>query len=133
MKTDEKPPPYLLDFVKSISEAHERNMSSFRAFFETYNKNLQSVNIFATSLNNSIIGIAKAVEQVNSFGKNLNLILPDITKIFDFAESIRKYREIEKSVLIESGWFICPSLDPVPVNWISKAVHSYQAGKRDSL
>ncbi len=131
--TNKQTPPHLFEFVKSISEAHERNMSGLRALFEGYNKNLQSINTFATSLNNSLTGISKVVEQVNSFGKKLNLILPDITKFFDFAESIRKYREIEKSVLIESGWFICPSLDPVPINWISKSVHNYRAGKRDSI
>lgn len=129
MTTNDKPSPHLLELAKTISEAQ----NGFRSFFEAYNRNLQGISNFAAVINNSLTGIGKIAEQVSAFNKNISLILPDITKFTDFAESIRKYREIEKTVLIESGWFICPSLDPVPINWISKAVHNYRAGKRDSI
>lgn len=129
MTLNDKPSPQLLELAKTISEAQ----NGFRSIFEGYTRNLQNISNFAATLNNSLAGIGKIAEQVSAFNKNISLILPDITKFTDFAESIRKYREVEKSVLIESGWFICPSLDPVPINWISTAVHSYRAGKRDSI
>lgn len=124
---------YILEAAKTISDAHQKNMNSLRNIFNSYTRELQNINIFVNTLNNSLFGVGKIVDQINTFNKNIHLLLPDLTKIIDFAESIRKYKEVEKSVLIESGWFICPSLYPVPVNWISKAVHAYRAGKRDSV
>ncbi|HVZ58731.1 MAG TPA: hypothetical protein VG935_03210 [Patescibacteria group bacterium] len=70
---------------------------------------------------------------LDNFNKAIQAMVPDISKIIDFAESIKKLREIEKRALIESGWFICPSLDPVPYHYIRNAVIQYDKGRKGSV
>lgn len=97
-----------------------------------------------TNMSAGILDAVNVVQQVNAsmlkfteniinFNKSIQSIFPDLSKLADFIDNITKFREIEKKVLIESGWFICPSLDPVPYSHIRLAVVNYESGRRDSV
>lgn len=70
---------------------------------------------------------------VNSVKILTGSLLPGLQAMADFSKGLQEFRIEEKEALIKSGWFICPSLDPVPYPWIRRAVIQYKSDDKGSL
>ncbi len=98
-----------------------------------YKKVFEGLNQTTHLIQETLRGIGKAANQLDDFKKVLNNLVPDISKIADFTINLKKFQEEEKEVLIESGWFICPSLYPLPYDYFRRAVIKYNAGHKSSI
>lgn len=114
--------PIKVDFSKPIED-----------LVTAYKKSFEGISNFASIVNQMNSAYSHLADQVLNINKIVNSFLPDFKKITDFAVNMRKFHDEEKKALIESGWFICPSLGPVPYHYIAKAVTRYNSGRKDSI
>ncbi len=59
--------------------------------------------------------------------------LEEQRKLAEFAGRIREYKKSEKKVMMESGWWITPSLMSISANRISQAVNDYESGSKSAI
>jgi hypothetical protein len=114
--------PSFSEFISSLK--------SVPNFYKNLTDGLSQTASVVASMNASLNESAKLLVNFNLVIKSL---VPDIRNITNFVDSFKKFRIIEKQALIDSGWFLCPSLDPLPYIHIQTAVIQYNAGKKDSI
>jgi len=51
----------------------------------------------------------------------------------DFVEKAKRNKFDTKQVMIESGWWMTPSIMDIPVNWIDEAVLKYKKGNKKAI
>jgi hypothetical protein len=98
---------------------------------------------FTKSITSVMQGVSKSIEllQGDMFTKffedmrnTVNAVFPDLRKsILESISGFTLYHERERETLIESGWFICPSLSKIPFNYFRSAVAMPQGHRANKM
>lgn len=98
----------------------------------------------ALSQQELIAGITKAIAGVNAFHESvakisqqlndtITKLIPDIKRFTEVSNKMMEYKTEEKKLLLESGWFISPSMDKLRFTFLASAIHSPIKGRNSKV
>lgn len=99
-----------------------------------FGKSIEKFGILTNDFYSSILPFQKVIEDFRQtytlIGKALS---HDLYGLGELAKSFREKSDLDREVLLSSGWWISPIFNDLPYNLINKAAYRYKSGDKHSI
>jgi len=107
------------NLASRVKEESERLQKTLKPILDAQSKFLKSIEPIQETIKNFQISIAPILKQQQEF--------------IELIERLEKDKEGTRDVMLQSGWWLTPSLMDVPAHWITNAVTKYQNGNKRAI